>query len=191
MEKESSKHTIHVPKKDKSKGMRNTNTKIHKCHLDWGQSSVPPSRSDARHCEELHPHCQYQAGAFTITIALHYIVFKSSLSLNDLCLCLETNKPVPSQLLNSMSYSKLNVFHWHVTDSQVINTDTGKKGERGPYGSCQIGPRTFDTIEPTIKHLCKFTLSVTDSQVNTDTARKNLYNLYVTTWMITRQGKCV
>ena len=26
-----------------------------------------------------------------------------------------------SQLLDSMSYSKLNVFHWHVTDSQVFS----------------------------------------------------------------------
>ena len=30
---------------------------------------------------------------------------------------------LPCQLLDSMSYSKLNVFHWHVTDSQVKMVD--------------------------------------------------------------------
>ena len=30
---------------------------------------------------------------------------------------------LPCQLLDSMSYSKLNVFHWHVTDSQVKLVD--------------------------------------------------------------------
>ena len=137
-------------KKRQKQRYEESNTKIHKCQFrlrtvqpspteEWcstlrGTSSPLSISSRCFH----HHHC----------IALH------CLQMIFVFVFVLKNKPVSSQLLDSMSYSKLNVFHWHVTDSQVINTDTGKKGERGPYGSCQIGPRTFGPIEPTIKHLC-------------------------------------
>ena len=79
----------------------------------------------------------------------------------------------PCQLLDSMSYSKLNVFHWHVTDSQVkmvdINTLLNISNARFDFlKTLRVIPWNFQTflssasMEPMER--TKFTLQLRSEQ---------------------------
>ena len=80
---------------------------------------------------------------------------------------------LPCQLLDSMSYSKLNVFHWHVTDSQVkmvdINTLLNISNARFDFlKTLRVIPWNFQTflssasMEPMER--TKFTLQLRSEQ---------------------------